>query len=49
MLEAMRATPGKTLLKTRIAEDEILCRYIDRAEDAMNAPLNAVASERLSA
>lgn len=30
MLGNMRATPGRTLLKTRIAEDEILCRYIDR-------------------
>ena len=49
MLAAARATPGKTLLNTRIAEDEILCRYIDRAEDTMNAPLSAVASERLSA
>lgn len=48
MLGAMRATPGKTLLKMRIAEDEILCRYIDRAEDAMNAPASA-ASERLCA
>jgi glutathione S-transferase len=35
MLAAMRATPGKTLLKVRVAEDEILCRYIDRAEDTM--------------
>ena len=35
MLANMRATPGKTLLKMRIAEDEILCRYIDRAEAAM--------------
>lgn len=38
MLQNMRATPGKTLLKTRIAEDEILCRYIDRMEDRMKAP-----------
>lgn len=37
MLMNMRATPGKTLLKTRIAEDEILCRYIDRCSDAMGA------------
>jgi glutathione S-transferase len=35
MLQNMRATPGKTLLKMRVAEDEILCRYIDRAGDAM--------------
>lgn len=35
MLQNMRATPGKTLLKMRVAEDEILCRYIDRASDAM--------------
>ncbi len=35
MLATMRATPGKTLLKTRIAEDEILCRYIDRCINAM--------------
>ena len=38
MLANMRATPGKTLLKTRIAEDEILSRYIDRASDAMGVP-----------
>lgn len=38
MLANMRATPGKTLLKMRIAEDEILCRYIDRASDAMGQP-----------
>ncbi|MEP5731423.1 MAG: glutathione S-transferase family protein [Sulfitobacter sp.] len=48
MLATMRATPGKTLLKTRIAEDEILCRYIDRAQDVMGQPVNAE-SERLSA
>jgi glutathione S-transferase len=40
MLANMRATPGKTLLKTRIAEDEMLCRYIDRASDAMNQPVS---------
>jgi len=40
MLANMRATPGKTLLKTRIAEDEILCRYIDRASDAMGQTVN---------
>lgn len=38
MLANMRATPGKTFLKTRIAEDEILCRYIDRCTDAMGSP-----------
>jgi len=38
MLSNMRATPGKTLLKTRIAEDEILCRYIDRMQLAMRDP-----------
>lgn len=38
MLSNMRATPGKTLLKMRVAEDEILCRYIDRVQDALNAP-----------
>ena len=48
MLQNMRATPGKTLLKTRIAEDEILCRYIDRMEDLMRAP-KAVASNDESA
>lgn len=48
MLCAMRATPGKTLLKTRIAEDEILCRYMDRAEDAMARGPSA-ATERLCA
>ncbi len=41
MLANMRATPGKTLLKMRIAEDEILCRYIDRASDAMNQQTRA--------
>tara|TARA_R110002110_G_scaffold85534_6_gene222623 strand:- start:2238 stop:2966 length:729 start_codon:yes stop_codon:yes gene_type:complete len=42
MLGAMRATPGKTLLKMRVAEDEVLCRYIDRAEYAMgSAPIDA--------
>jgi glutathione S-transferase len=41
MLANMRATPGKTLLKTRVAEDEILCRYIDRAGDAMGVPTTA--------
>lgn len=40
MLANMRATPGKTLLKTRIAEDEILCRYIDRVSDALDKPLS---------
>ncbi|MBM1555240.1 glutathione S-transferase family protein [Sulfitobacter mediterraneus] len=35
MLTNMRATPGKTLLKTRVAEDEVLCRYIDRVSDAL--------------
>lgn len=48
MLAAMRATPGKTLLKTRIDEDEILCRYIDRCEEAMAQPVSAV-SEKLCA
>ena len=38
MLQNMRCTPGNTLLKTRVAEDEILCRYIDRMEDRMKAP-----------
>ncbi|WP_370399808.1 glutathione S-transferase family protein [Sulfitobacter sp. JB4-11] len=47
MLANMRATPGKTLLKTRIAEDEILCRYIDRCADAMGNP--SAAPERLCA
>lgn len=37
MLSNMRATPGTTLLKTRVAEDEILCRYIDRCEAAMGS------------
>ncbi len=44
MLANMRATPGKTLLKTRIAKDEILCRYIDRASDAMNNTVSGVAA-----
>ena len=37
MLAGMRATPVKTILQRRIAEDEILCRYIGRATDAMSA------------
>ncbi|WP_299876801.1 glutathione S-transferase family protein [uncultured Sulfitobacter sp.] len=41
MLATMRATPGKTLLKTRIAEDEILCRYIDRCINAMGGATGA--------
>ncbi|MBD3665487.1 glutathione S-transferase family protein [Sulfitobacter aestuariivivens] len=44
MLGAMRATPGSTLLKTRIAEDVILCRYLDRMEQAMRAPNGDVVS-----
>ena len=36
MLAGLRATPGATLIKTRISEDEILCRYIDRCEAAMS-------------
>lgn len=43
MLGAMRATPGNTLLKTRVAEDEILCRYIDRMADAVQHPSAASA------
>ncbi len=39
MLQTMRATPVRTLLKNRIAEDEMLCRYIDRASEAMGKPL----------
>jgi len=49
MLAGLRATPGTTLIKTRIAEDEILCRYIDRAEDAMSAPRPTDASASLCA
>ena len=49
MLAAMRATPGQTLLKTRVAEDEILCRYIDRATDAMSVPPVSAASVSLCA
>ncbi len=45
MLANMRATPGKTLLKTRIAEDEILCRYIDRTSDAMGQPFSAASAK----
>lgn len=39
MLAAMRATPGETLLKERIMEDEILGLYIDRMEAAMRNPM----------
>ena len=49
MLAGMRATPGTTLLKTRIAEDEILCRYIDRTEDALSASRTTAASVSLCA
>lgn len=49
MLAGMRTTPGKTLIKTRIAEDEILCRYLDRAEDAISAPAVNAASVSLCA
>ncbi|MGC1506125.1 MAG: glutathione S-transferase family protein [Sulfitobacter sp.] len=45
MLASMRATPGNSLLKMRIAEDEILCRYIDRASDAMNQSVNAASAK----
>jgi glutathione S-transferase len=48
MLSNMRATPGKTMLKTRVAEDEILCRYIDRMQAAMKAQ-NALKENRLHA
>lgn len=41
MLANMRSTPGTTLLKSRITQDEILCRYIDRAADAMGKSLSA--------
>lgn len=44
MLANMRATPGKTVLKNRIAQDEILCRYIDRAGDAMGKVTSAVSA-----
>ena len=49
MLGAMRATPGKTPLKTRIAEDEVLCRYVDRAIEILGTPLSAAASGKLCA
>ena len=35
MLGALRATPGTGPAKMRVAEDEILCRYIDRCADTM--------------
>ena len=44
MLANMRATPGNPRMKMRIAEDEILCRYIDRASDAMNQPVTAASA-----
>jgi len=37
ILAGMRATPVKTMLQRRIATDEVLCRYIGRATDAMSA------------
>jgi len=45
MLANMRATPGKTALKMRVAEDEILCRYIDRCNDAMGAAPTAASAK----
>lgn len=47
MLGGLRATPGKGLLKMRIAQDEVLCRYIDRCSDAMGQVNDA--SVKLSA
>ena len=49
MLGAMRATPGDTLLVRRITSDPVLCGYIDRAAEAMSAPVSAAGSERLCA
>jgi glutathione S-transferase len=49
MLLGLRATPGNTLIKTRIAEDEILCRYLDNVEDAMTAHNVSAASASLCA
>ncbi|NNE52912.1 MAG: glutathione S-transferase family protein [Sulfitobacter sp.] len=40
MLAAMRATPGDTLLRQRISDDEMLTAYIDRAEATMGTPVN---------
>jgi glutathione S-transferase len=45
MLTTMRATPGKTLLKTRVASDEILCGYIDRCNAAMGQPVSAASAK----
>ena len=49
MLMTIRATPGKTLLKRRIAEDEVLCRYIDRTATALGTPWISDASGKLCA
>ena len=38
MLAGLRATPGTGLAKLRVAEDEILCRYINRCQTALDAP-----------
>ncbi len=36
MLAGLRSTPGDTLIKTRIVQDDILCGYIDRCEKALS-------------
>ncbi|MEM7519439.1 MAG: glutathione S-transferase family protein [Pseudomonadota bacterium] len=48
MLAAMQSTPTATAQTRRIAEDQVLSRYIDRAKDAMGTKISA-ASERLCA
>ena len=44
MLQAMRATPGETLLTKRIKEDPILTRYLANMEAVMRNPSAAVLS-----
>ncbi len=48
MLGAMRATPGTTLLKSRILEDAVLCGYLDRMDAAMRNPSAAFSDDVLS-
>ncbi|KIN62996.1 Glutathione S-transferase [Sulfitobacter noctilucicola] len=45
MLANMIATPGQTLLKTRISEDAVLRHYVERSSDAMGKPSNAASAK----
>lgn len=49
MLATMRTTPGETRLKSRITQDQVLCRYVDRASAAMDQPAFSAVSASLCA